>query len=205
MTDRPLGPALALFLGALLFCMGTPGLSQMAPKKLTAQQTRMLKRRVGPAALPLALGIARANSAVRGPVNRLTRPLWRTFRIKQNWHLYGDGPYRVRRIEVVADGALLYRSRDPQYRWRAHQLEYRRMRPLLDAAAVRAKARHWQGAGRFLVNAVREDFPEVQRVELWSTATRYGQDAAAATHGFTASAPDFALEPADAAAWRARP
>lgn len=205
MRPPHLGPALALAVGLLLFCMGTPGLTQIAPRRLTAQQTHMIKRRVGAWALPAAAGLAKANAAVRRPLNRLTQPLWRTFRVKQNWHLYGDGPYRVRRIEVVADGALLYRSHDPDHSWRAHQLEYRRMRPLLDAAAVKVRARHWSGVARFLVDAVREDHPHAKRIEIWSTKTRYGQDEVQASHGRVALAPLFDLELADPADWMPRP
>ena len=200
-----LGPVVALAVGLLLFCMGTPGLTQVKPTRLTDRQAEQIEQRLGPWALAAAGVVAAGNAAVRRPLNRFTRPLWKTFQVKQNWHLYGDGPYWVRRIEVVADGALLYRSRDPAHAWRAHQLEYRRMRPLLDATAVRPRSRHWSGVARFLVEAVQADHPGVERIEIWSTRTRYGRDAVQATHGRVATVPHFDLEPADPADWVRRP
>jgi hypothetical protein len=118
----------------------------------------------------------------------------KVFRIRQSWHLYRDGPSMVRRMEVRVDGELLYRSEDPDHRWQTARLDNRRVRPMVETTAMKAKARNAAGLTRYIRDLARADHPDAQAVEIVFTSGRFPGVNAKAHHGWVARAPDWKLE-----------
>jgi hypothetical protein len=123
--------ALVLAAGAVMFVLATPGLDQMGEDWLSSESDRAEVRGNPLGALQIAA--ADFNRSVRLPLVAWLEPLQRPLRIAQGWSLYGAGPNKVKRFELWADGQLVYRSHDPDARWLAGTLRYRRIRPIVAA------------------------------------------------------------------------
>lgn len=184
--------ALFVLLGhVLLLWFGTPGLDFMKRHELESEKDRKkLRANLGP---PAEIGIALAdfNRAVRLPVLDRLGPIQRVFRVRQSWHLYRDGPSRVRRMEIWADETLLHRSADSSLTWRDAQLRNRRLRPMIETSAREKDAGNWRGLTRWVVAEVREDRPATLKVELRSTWSVFPGDKPRWHHSFVAEAPDW--------------
>lgn len=195
---RHLVALLVLVAHGLLLLAGTPGLAAWKAETFSSPKLRAkIASDFGEPTLTAVTALGDLNSRLRIPAANQLRPIERFFRISQSWHLYGEGPRFVRRLEVRVDGQLVYRSRDPDHAWRASMLENRHMRPLVERVVNKANASNWRGLGRFLIDCVSADFPEAQRLDISSTQAHYGSDDATFRHGRQAAAPDWALIPVD--------
>lgn len=161
-----------LVVGFLLLMAGFPGLDFISKKQL-ASWTEEARARSAPAGA-LAAGIGWFEQEVRRPVAGAVKPAERLFRVSQEFHLYRDGPRRVDRLEVVVDGEIIYRTRDPERAWRIAQLENRHFRPMVATAAQKPDAANQRGICRWVVARAREDFPDAQEVLLRATRTEFG-------------------------------
>ncbi len=131
---------------------------------------------------------------VRQPMFMVFAPVLRTFRVSQLWYLYADGPDEIRRLEVFADGVLLFRSVDPAHAWLAGQFQNRRVRPVVESTCSRRSSPNWKGLGRYVAGRVRAEWPDTRTVELRCTIANFPGDDATTHHAFMLAAPDW--EPA---------
>ncbi|MCB9779860.1 MAG: hypothetical protein H6742_14945 [Alphaproteobacteria bacterium] len=158
MTDQLRAGVVLLGLMTMLL-MAFPGVDAMPANMLSTPESVDRWSKDYPRAGVLAVkALADANRAVRLPiVHELTR-FERWFRIEQTWNLYGGGPARCRRLEVVVDDRVVYRSNDPDLDWRAAELGSRRIRPVLETAANKPGAANVKGLLRVIGRWAQEDF-----------------------------------------------
>lgn len=188
--------AVALFLGAILLCMGAPGFSGIGPHALATEAKKAKAARQFPRPLvEVGAALSALNRHVRIPISARLIPLQRLFRIRMDFHLYGEGPRQRMQVEVRVDGTLVYRTRDPDHAWMAPQLEYRRVQPTIETIAKKPNAYNWKGMGRYLVGSARRDFPDAQQVIISATRAPYGVAEAPTRHGRVAEAPEWTLRP----------
>jgi hypothetical protein len=161
-----------LLVGFLLLMAGFPGLDFVNKKQLEGWAAEA-RARSAPAGA-VAGGVLWFEEEVRRPVAKAVKPAERLFRISQEFHLYRDGPRRVDRLEIVVDGEVVYRTRDPERDWRTAQLENRHFRPMAATAAQKPDAANQRGICRWVVARVQEDFPDAQEVLLRATRTEFG-------------------------------
>ena len=167
--------ALLLGAGGMLLMAGFPGLDFLSPKDLRVRVERA--HRIAAPLGAVAEGLAAFDARVRRPVARLIKPVERTFRIAQEFHLYRDGPRRVDRLEVLVDGVLVYRTRDADHAWRAAQFGNRHLRPMVATAAQKPRAVNQAGIARWIVAQARQDFPDAEEVVIRSTRADFGAEA----------------------------
>ena len=176
--------------GAML-AAGFPGLDYLGPRQL--EEAAGNARRVAAPLGTVMDGLVGFDAHVRRPLARRVKPVERLFRVSQEFHLYRDGPRRVDRLEVLVDGAVVYRTRDPERNWRAVQLGNRRFRPMVATAAQKPEAVNQKGISRWIVGAVREDFPEAGEVLIRATRTRFGIEEPRVRFSRIARAPDWTV------------
>jgi hypothetical protein len=188
--------ALALLVaGGAMLMAGFPGLDFASKKEMRegVGQAREIAAPLG----TLVAGIAWFDLEVRRPLAELVRPVERTFRVAQEFHLYRDGPRRVDRLEVLVDGELVYRTRDAELDWRAAQFGNRHFRPMVATAAQKADAANQRGICRWIVARVQEDFPDAQEVVVRSSRTEFGVEAPWVRFSRVARAPDWTVSPVE--------
>jgi hypothetical protein len=184
---------LLLVHGALLL-LATPGLDSVGKGGLSKRQRADgLSMGFPPWVIDAVDGLSGLN-AVRVPMMRVLTPLQRPLRLGQSWNLYGNGPMVVRRMEIVFDDALVYRSGDPDLDWFEPALRNRRMRPVIETAAEVPKPRNRLGLARLVVEKARASVPTVQRVELRFTVSDFPGGAPVLDHSLSAAAPDWTVE-----------
>jgi hypothetical protein len=178
--------------------MASPGLPLLKPGAWKrAKFQKRVRHKVGEPGVVLAVAASRINDLVRVPISSKLRRVERVFRIHQDWHLWGNGTRRVLHLEVLVDDVLVHRTNDPEHAWQRARFRHRRVRPMVEAVAMRNGAHNWKGLGRFIVREARADFPGCERVRIQSTE-RGSLEAPAderVIHGRVASAPDWTLEP----------
>lgn len=183
---------LVLYLHFLLLLLGTPALDFQRPSDFdSTEEIDAVRDQVGEPWTSLLLWTVAFNRDVRGPVYELFADVQRPFRIRQSWHLYRDGPKRVRRLEIRVDGTLVHRSSDDAYAWREQQLRNRRLRPVAEAVAGKTGSPNWRGLVRWIVQEARLDFPEAQEVTVTATEARFPGTDATVDHSYVARAPDW--------------
>jgi hypothetical protein len=175
----------------MLLWFGTPGLDYMKRRELESEKDRKKLRAELGAPAEIGIALADFNRAVRLPVLDRVGPIQRVFRVRQSWHLYRDGPSRVRRMEIWADETLLHRSADSSLTWRDAQLRNRRLRPMVETSAREKEGGNWRGLTRWVVEEVLEDRPETLKVELRATWSTFPGDKPTWHHSFVAEAPDW--------------
>jgi hypothetical protein len=178
--------ALAAAFGVFAFvCTGAPGFdlieNRTEPHPLTPPILRAPNQ--------LAIEFERR---VRDPIQELFIPIERFFRIAQSWHVYLDGPKHVARLEVWADGELLYRSLDEQHAWLEPILRNRRVRPMAKAVVTDEGGRNWREFSLFIVRRVRAEWPDTQKVVLDATWSPWPGDQPVVHHSYIVQAPDWA-------------
>ncbi len=186
---------LVLLAHAFLLIMGAPGFDFMNVKDYVTEEQRAEIIGEHPIWGRVVVALYAVNRELRRPLMEQLRPIERSFRIAQDWNLYRDGPSRVRRLEIAVDGALKYRSADPNYTWLEPQLRNRKLRPALENAARRSDAPNWPGIVRYIAQRAREDFPGVQRIEVLATWSPYPGTSPSPHHGYRAQAPDWEVRP----------
>ena len=197
---RHLKALLVLLAFSAVAILGTPGLDYQDWRDLDEPDERQAARaalegRSGGAALAVALlAVSDLNRQVRQPLYDLLAPVQRPFRIRQSWHLYRDGPNRVRRLEISVDGRLVHRSVDPAHPWRDAQLRNRHVRPVMQVLAERDDGPNWRGAVRWIVQEARADWPQARQVRIVATLARYPGTDPRPAHAYVARAPDWQPE-----------
>ncbi len=185
---------LVLLAHAFLLIMGAPGFDFMNVKDYATAEQRAAIIGEHPIWGRVVVALYAVNRELRRPLMAQLKPIERSFRIAQDWNLYRDGPSRVRRLEIYVDGALVYRSADPDYTWLEPQLRNRKLRPALENAARRSDTPNWPGIVRYLARRARADFPGAQRVEVLATWSPYPGTDPSPHHGYRVQAPDWELE-----------
>ena len=176
---------------ALLLLLGAPGLDQIAPDALgTAEERTAYTRRMPAWTLPVADGVVTVNREVRRPLARAFDAVQRPFRIKQAWGLYSDGEHRCKRLEILVDGALVHRTKDPTHAWLADTLSAPPIRPIVDGTAGKSDGgANWRGLMRLVGRAAERDFPGAREVTLRAMWGPYPTCVTTEHHTFTATAP----------------
>jgi len=162
--------AVVLFLTAAELSLATPGLDRLGDHKFEKPKARaaMMEQTLG----FLAVYGADFNRAVRLPVNRRLGTLQRPLRIAQSWSLYGGGPEEVQRLEVLVDGQLLFRSKDPERDWLEPVLTYRRVRPIV-ATTCGGSSLNDDNLVAYIIRRARADYPAAQQVVVRCTAAPF--------------------------------
>lgn len=183
---------LLVHLGILV--LGTPGLDYQKWRDYdTGSERAQAMKDYGPVWGRVLLATADVNRYVRTPLYKRIEGVQRPFRIRQSWHLYRDGPNRVRRLEIRVDDQLLHRSGDPDYTWRNAQLRNRKLRPIAENIARKTGTPNWRGLVRWIVTQARADHPDAQEVRIQSLVGRYPGDQLEPRHSYVARAPDWKL------------
>ena len=180
------------------FTMASPGLAHLSPGEWKKERFhRNIEKVAGTQFANFAVMMSKVNDVVRVPISSKFRRVERTFRIRQDWHLWPRGVRSVIHLEIEVDGELVHRTNDPDHDWQQERFNHRRMRPMAEAIAEKAHAYNWKGLGRWIIKEAQADFPGCQEVSIVSK--RRGQlespDQERATHGQIARAPDWVLEP----------
>lgn len=184
----------ALLVHALIWVLGTPGLDFLSTLDLEKPERRAaIEADVGDFA-QVAFAVDALNRHLREPLVDLTTPLQRPFRISQEWNLYRDGPERYVILEVWVDGALRFRTADPEHAWLAPQLRNRHVRPVVESTANQKDAPNWRGLTRYVVERARAEDPGAQEVELRSRGGPFPGRELKLKHRIVAKAPDWKPE-----------
>lgn len=183
---------LILLAFAVLLVLGTPGLDYQEWRRYDdADELDEARDRFGALGGPLVRGISIFNGRVRQPIYDRLEILQRPLRARQSWHLYRDGPNRVRRIEIRVDDQLIHRSADPDFAWRAPQLRNRHLRPVVQNVTTKPDSPNWRGLARWVVAQARRDFPDAERVDIVARVGRFPGTELADHHRYVAEAPDW--------------
>ena len=180
--------------GFLLLMLGFPGVSFMKSSKYKRPKERQEAReRLGPFA-PVAFRLADFNRDVRMPFERKVGVVQRPFRVSQTFHLYRDGPQKVRRLEVWADDELLHRSAEQSPDFRLGQLRNRRFRPVVESNARKVDGPNAESMVAWLVDEVLDELPDTQRIEVRAVWASYPGDGDTwLHHGWYADAPHWTI------------
>ena len=182
-----------LFAAILLFWLGMPGVAFLRLNHLNtpAKQARFMARWGEPWT---SISIAGAElNRFRSPSARSLGRFQPIFRISQSWHLYRDGPKTIRRMEILVDGERVYRTNDSDLEWRSSTFRNRRIRPMAESLTIKPRAGNRKGLGRYIVTAVREDFPGATAVEIRSVWSKRGKKESI-HHWMSAESPSWELK-----------
>jgi hypothetical protein len=185
--------AAVLFAHFLAFAQGTPGFDFMKTSDFNSDEERaQLIEDVGPIAGNIGIALYALNREVRRPVTDKLHLLERPFRLSQDWNLYRDGPSRVRRLEILVDGDLKYRSGDPKHDWLEPHLHNRRIRPIIENMSRTDDVKNWRGVTRYVTRRAREDFPDCDRIEIRALQGRFPGEKMWKHHAWVAGDPGWA-------------
>ena len=183
--------ALVLLVASTLLCAGAPWFDYV-PASIHSPETIDRAVATSPAWVrPVQRAMLTFEVNVRRPLANELRPIEKLFRIAQSWHLYRNGPGRVARLEIWADGTLLHRSLDDEHDWLEPILRCRRVRPVAEAVVTADGGRSEVGFTRFVVERIRAERPETQTVELRATWSPWPGTDPEVHHTFVAEAPDW--------------
>ena len=182
-----------LLVHLLLLVVAMPGVSFLKSSFLSDQASEdQFERRYGSALTQVAQAMKTVNT-YRRPLAKTVGGFQPVFRIRQAWHLYRDGPSTIRRMEILVDGTVVYRTNDPDIDWQQAIFRNRRIRPMAETLVKKPRAKNRIGLARFIVQKVQEDFPDVERVDIVS---RWGGRGGPGKvhHSIVARAPNWTLE-----------
>jgi len=155
--------ALVAFTAFSMGILGFPGLDNKSVDWLQDPEDRQ--------DAPLnALLAADFQHHVRRPITSALSHLERPLRLAQSWNLYGVGPNRMVRFEVLVDDEPWFRAADPEHSYRKSFLRYRRIRPVVVNTCL-DKSRHSERLVELLVQDVRADAPDAREVVVRCTST----------------------------------
>lgn len=190
---KALKAILILCVYAVFLCIAMPGVSFLKTSFLrTPKRQAAFEARHGTVATHLALMAVEVND-IRKPIARQIGGFQPLFRIRQSWHLYRDGPSTIRRMEVMVDDTVVYRTGDSERDWNVDVFSNRRIRPMAETFAKKPKAKNPRGLIRYTIHQARLDFPDATRIEVRSTWARRGKPSKV-HHRFVAQAPEWVLE-----------
>lgn len=184
-----------LLVHAWLLIVGTPALELLGTSRLKRpDQIATAQEKYGAPWADILVELAAFNRAWRHPLAKKIGGPQRVFRISQSFHLYRDGPSRVRRLEVHVDGALWFRSGDPAHDWLRPALTHRRMRPVVETTTKKKEVKNRAGLYRYIVGQALEAKPTAQEVRFVSVQAKFPARDERTRHSFVARAPDWTLE-----------
>ena len=190
---NPVKASIILCVYAVLLCLSMPGISFLKSSFLnSAAKEAAFEDAHGPVATHLATLAADINRK-RIPIAKAIGGFQPIFRIRQVWHLYRDGPRTIRRLEVLVDGEIIYRTGDALLDWNKAVFRNRRIRPMAETFTIKPKAKNPKGLVRYIVRQAHEDFPEAAEIEVratWGNRRQPGET----HHRMVAAAPDWTLE-----------
>ena len=182
-----------LLVHLLLLVVAMPGVSFLKSSLLSDHASEdQFERRYGSALTQVAQAMKTVNT-YRRPLAKTVGGFQPVFRIRQAWHLYRDGPSTIRRMEILVDGTVVYRTNDPEFDWQQAIFRNRRIRPMAETLVKKPRAKNRIGLARFIVQKVQEDFPDAERVDIVS---RWGGRGGPGKvhHSIVARAPTWTLE-----------
>ncbi|TNE83944.1 MAG: hypothetical protein EP330_31360 [Deltaproteobacteria bacterium] len=156
---------------AWMVILGFPGLDRLHPRDYEgAKREKLLQQGIGG---QLEVLVGDIDRLVRRPLADRLEWTQRVPRVSHSWHLYRDGPSKVRRLEVWVDDELWFRSQDKEHDWRRAQLTMRKFRPMVSTTASDPKAKNWRGAVRWIAREAHKDKPELTEVRVVGTAAPF--------------------------------
>jgi len=177
-----------------MLILGTPGLDYMGMHRYRSDTQRSTAiDELGPTLGPVAIGLADLNRKIRRPIIERIGDVQRVFRIRQSWHLYRNGPSKVRRMEIQVDGVPVFRSGDPDLDWQAGTLRNRRVRPVAESTTSKRKGRNRDGLYRHLLALARADFPAATHVDFRSLVGPFPGKKLSLHHRAWAEAPGWEI------------
>ncbi len=186
--------AAILALQLLLLFLGAPGLDFLRGQTLDEPaEVEAYARKVGHPLAGAAARVAWFNGNFREPITARLDVLQRPLRLNQLWHLYRDGAYTVRRLEIRVDDRLVYRSNDPTLRWLARPLRNRRIRPVVDASCGDVDAPNADALTAWVARRARDTWPDVSLVTLTCTAGDFPGTEPRVRHAFETRAPTWVV------------
>lgn len=189
----PLRAAAIACAWAVLLLVGTPGLDGIPSDALSGERARATYlRRMPDWTLPVAEAVVAFNREVRRPASAAFDALQRPLRVGQSWSLYLDGPRRCEKLEILVDGALRFRSNEPEHAWRVEVLKSAPIRAIVGGVASHPKGGgNWKGLTALVARLAREEDPAVREVVLRAMSGSWDQCGLAEQRRFVASAPDW--------------
>ena len=193
----------------VFFVLATPGIDGLPKGFLDSQQKKdKLAETVPKPLVHVAAWMMDLNRSIRLPLLNVLAPIQPPLRLEQTWMLYGDGPDRVRRLEVLIDDEVVYRTEHDVLDWREATFRMRRLRPMPSTIVSRCPQKRmvkgeWVlknlpvnriGLSRVVLEWALQDFPEAQRVELRAISGPYPGHELIPSHGVVRQAPDWELE-----------
>lgn len=182
------GAVLVVILWMIL--LGFPGLDRMkAADYEGASREKLLSRGLSGKA---EVVIGDIDRLIRRPVSDRLEWTQRVPRISHSWHLYRDGPGKVRHLEIWVDDELWFRSQDDDYDWRRPQMTMRKFRPMVSTTASDPKAKNWKGMVRWAAREAYKDKPDLKEVRIVGTAGPFPTgEPAKVMRTYIAHPPDF--------------
>ena len=187
-----LKPASLLIVYFLIALHGCPGLDYLSKRDFVSEKSQNeLREQMPEIGVQAAIALGALNRRIRLPLVEKTEWIQKPFRVAQTWNLYRDGPSRVNRLEILVDGELVHRTADSDHSWLTPQLRSRRVRPMVESTARKKNSKNWRGLARFIAERARQDFPELQSVEIRATQVRFTGGEERVRHRIVVSAPDW--------------
>jgi hypothetical protein len=178
-----------VYLGLLV--LATPGIDSLGMDGLSRKE-RQLGRQAG---VPeVALDALELIGDVRRPLVRLLTPLQRPLRIEQSWGLYGGGVASVRRMEILLDETLVYRTEDREHDWLEPVLRNRRLRPMVDTVSRKPGSENRDALRWLIADRAAAEHPELSRIEVRFTVAPFPGTDPKLAHAFAMRPPDWAPE-----------
>lgn len=174
-----------------LFILAIPGLDSLGIDRLTpAGRMSLLRQGVPVWVLDLGTDSMKVRRWLLKPLTPLQRPL----RIEQSWGLYGNGPTRVRRMEVYLEEALVYRSGDPEHEWLEEVFRNRRLRPMVDTVSRKPNAKNRNALLGLIADQAAAQNPELSSIEVRFTVAKYPDNQRRTAHAFRMTPPEWTPE-----------
>ncbi|MCO4746116.1 MAG: hypothetical protein KC912_15070 [Proteobacteria bacterium] len=173
--------------------LGFPGLDRMKPSDYTGSHRERLLKQGAAGRAEVAIGDF--DRFVRRPMADRLEWTQRVPRVSHSWHLYRDGPSKVRRVEIWVDDELWFRSQDADHPWRRAQLTMRKFRPMVSTTASEPHAKNWKGMVRWAATEAYKDKPDLKEVRVVGTVAPFPSgEPARVKRTYVASPPDFVPE-----------
>lgn len=189
--------ALAVLVIGLFMAVGAaPGLDMLPDDAYatTASQEALRAQVPQPWMADAAILAADWNRRLRVPLLHLMMPIERTFRVRQNWSLYQNGPRTRMRLEIEVDGVLWYRSVDSSHAWHDSTWSHRRVRPVVNTLVTTARSKHGDGFVALVVHRVLQERPEAREVRLYAARDTWQGGEVTRTLRAVSRAPEWHVE-----------
>ncbi|MFT5680286.1 MAG: hypothetical protein ACI8RZ_001192 [Myxococcota bacterium] len=175
----------------VLLVLATPGIDSLGLDRISQKDREAALEDGVPEVVLSGLSVF---GAVRRPLLRLFTPLEHPLRIEQSWGLYGSGPERVRRMEILLDEELVYRTEDSEHDWREPMFRNRRLRPMVDTVSRKPDAENRDALMWLISDRAAADHSDLSRVEVRFTVAKFPGSDARVAHAFEMLPPHWTPE-----------